>query len=272
MAVPLPARMEFMTAETSASGLRFAEASYPPHLNLREHTHDKCGITILASGSFAEVKHRGTATDCEAGAVIVRPAGEPHGNRIGARGAVNLELEIDPAFLSARDLAIDRLSILARPSAGALASRVQAEMRVCDRAQPLLVEALALELLALVVRRVEAPRGREIPPWLLRARDRLESEIGAETSIADLAHEAGVHPVYFARAFRAAFGSSPGAVRRASRLARAREALLRDPERPLVDIALEAGFYDQSHFARAFHASTGVAPSAYRARATRRRA
>ncbi|APR87291.1 Transcriptional regulator, AraC family protein [Minicystis rosea] len=271
MAVPLPARLEFMTAETSASGLRFAEAAYPPHLNLREHTHDKSGITILASGSFAEVKHRGRATDCEAGAVVVRPAGEPHGNRIGARGAVNLELEIDPPFLSARDLAIDRLSIFARPDASALASRVQAEMRVRDRAQPLLVEALALELLALVVRGVEAPR-RESPPWLLRARDRLVSELGAETSIADLAREAGVHPVYFARAFRAAFGASPGQVRRASRLARAREALLRDPERPLVDIALEAGFYDQSHFARAFHAFAGVAPSAYRARATRRRA
>jgi AraC-like DNA-binding protein len=40
--------------------------------------------------------------------------------------------------------------------------------------------------------------------------------------------------------------------------------MLTDPHRNLVDIALETGFSEQSHFNRAFRTATGATPNAWR--------
>jgi AraC-like DNA-binding protein len=42
------------------------------------------------------------------------------------------------------------------------------------------------------------------------------------------------------------------------------KAMLADPHRNLVDIALETGFSEQSHFSRAFRAATGATPNTWR--------
>ncbi|MGH7559893.1 MAG: helix-turn-helix domain-containing protein [Gemmatimonadales bacterium] len=39
-----------------------------------------------------------------------------------------------------------------------------------------------------------------------------------------------------------------------------------ETDEPLSEIALRAGFYDQSHFTNVFHRTLGVTPAAYRAR------
>ena len=76
---------------------------------------------------------------------------------------------------------------------------------------------------------------------------------------------AGVHPVHLARTFRETQGMTIGQYFRGVRLARATD-LLRDPRRPLSDIAIEAGFSDQSHLCREFKRATGVSPGRFRAR------
>jgi AraC family transcriptional regulator len=49
----------------------------------------------------------------------------------------------------------------------------------------------------------------------------------------------------------------------AARIAYAKR-MLEDQKKSLVDIALEAGFSEQSHFTRAFTAANGVSPHAWR--------
>ena len=66
-----------------------------------------------------------------------------------------------------------------------------------------------------------------------------------------------------ARGFRKAYGCSVGAYLRRLRLARAAERLA-ESEYTLAEIALEAGFADQSHFSNLFRRETGVSPSAFR--------
>lgn len=74
------------------------------------------------------------------------------------------------------------------------------------------------------------------------------------------------HSVYhFARIFREETGMTPWAYVQAARLREARR-LLETTDRSLADIALAAGFYDQSHFTRVFRAAEGLPPGAYRAR------
>jgi AraC family transcriptional regulator len=120
-----------------------------------------------------------------------------------------------------------------------------------------------MELLALASRyrgRAAARPSR----WLAPVRDRLHEGFRAPLpGLEELAREAGVHPVHLARAFRAAYGTSPGGYLRRRRLEWAAEQL-RQSERPLAAIASEAGFADQSHFTRAFRAAYGEPPGAWR--------
>jgi AraC-like DNA-binding protein len=69
----------------------------------------------------------------------------------------------------------------------------------------------------------------------------------------------------FQREFQRLFGMTPGDYLLKVRLLMARRAL-EEGNAPVGSIALECGFYDQSHFNRAFRAHSGLAPLAYRRR------
>jgi|GEM_PF-998213 AraC-type DNA-binding domain-containing proteins len=64
------------------------------------------------------------------------------------------------------------------------------------------------------------------------------------------------------RRFRAHYGLTPHRFQMQNRLRRARRACLCATS--LTDLALLAGFYDQSHFIREFRKATGMTPSQYR--------
>jgi len=72
-----------------------------------------------------------------------------------------------------------------------------------------------------------------------------------------------VHPAYLARTFRSHFGTPLGSYARRLRLTWA-ASQLSSTDDPIARIALEAGFFDQSHFTRAFRQSYGMTPLAYR--------
>jgi AraC family transcriptional regulator len=65
--------------------------------------------------------------------------------------------------------------------------------------------------------------------------------------------------------FRQYYGCTIGEMVRRERIDLACRELLK-PEESLTAIAMTAGFYDQSHFAKAFKRLTGVTPAQYRAR------
>ena len=81
----------------------------------------------------------------------------------------------------------------------------------------------------------------------------------------EVARDAGVHPVHLARTFRRFFGCTPAEYLRSRRVEQA-ALLVRVTQRPLAEIALECGFFDQSHLTRAFARVLGVSPAAYRRR------
>ena len=65
------------------------------------------------------------------------------------------------------------------------------------------------------------------------------------------------------------FGTSPYRYLLMRRLDFAREQI--HQERPLVEVACDAGFADQAHFTRAFKSAFGLTPARYRALRTGRR-
>ena len=91
----------------------------------------------------------------------------------------------------------------------------------------------------------------------------IRADLGAPLRIAELAREAGVHPVYLARAFRRHLRSGPAEYIRGARIDAAKQSLA-DSDLPLSQVARAAGFADQSHFTRQFRRVVGASPGRYR--------
>jgi AraC family transcriptional regulator len=142
--------------------------------------------------------------------------------------------------------------------------RIVRELEARLDSSNLVLEALGLELIAILSGIDERPSSRAAPRWLLLAKELIEDCSSNDLRIPDLASAAGVHPVYLARAYRRHFGYSPGEYLRRCRLLRV-QALLAKTDMPLVQIALQCGYSDQSQMTRAFGAVFGMPPARYRA-------
>ncbi|MEZ4361016.1 MAG: AraC family transcriptional regulator [Kofleriaceae bacterium] len=95
------------------------------------------------------------------------------------------------------------------------------------------------------------------------ARDLLERE-HADTSLGQVARQAGVSPHHFIRLFEAAFGATPHRYRTGVRLARARRLLARGA--PVTEVCLELGFSSLGSFSALFSRYVGEPPSRYQRR------
>lgn len=81
--------------------------------------------------------------------------------------------------------------------------------------------------------------------------------------VARLAEIAGLSPFHFARAFKHSFGATPHAWVHFQRMELAAR-LVRDSDKPLLEIALLTGHPSAAHFSHAFRRHWGVTPSDYR--------
>ena len=86
---------------------------------------------------------------------------------------------------------------------------------------------------------------------------------GMLRSLDGAAKVAGYHPVYLSRTFRKAYGISVGAFLKKCRVKRSAELIFRT-DLSLAEIALEAGYYDQSHLTNEFATSAGFTPGELR--------
>jgi AraC family transcriptional regulator len=257
-----------MATTSNTARLVFDESIYPPGHAQPVHDHEFANISIVLSGSIEERVGR-RCHEGVAGHVVFKPAGIPHANRCRTNGARLFRIEMHGVG-SENSLGSGSLRDYAWASGGpalALMLRARREHRTSDPETVLALECLALEVLArLPGRDARSPnldaRGPE-PPWFRRLLDLLHARSDEPLRVSALAHEVGVHPVYLARVFRKRLHGTIGEYVRWLRLARSIEAM-RHRGRPLADIALEAGFYDQAHFSRTFRSGLGRSPAAYR--------
>lgn len=93
--------------------------------------------------------------------------------------------------------------------------------------------------------------------------DKIDVTGTAELSIIDLAASCDMSVPTFRAAFLAAFGTTPKKYLVECRVKRARE-LLAETEENFAAIAIDCGFYDQSHLIRTFRRCVGLTPGAFR--------
>jgi AraC family transcriptional regulator len=104
-----------------------------------------------------------------------------------------------------------------------------------------------------------------LAPWQeRRAKELIESRLGADLSLAEVAEVCELSVAQFARAFKRSTGLPPYRYLLERRLERAGELLLFS-QLPLADVAISCGFADQSHFTKAFQKRVGTSPGSFRA-------
>ena len=105
---------------------------------------------------------------------------------------------------------------------------------------------------------------RGLSPWQARrAADVLRSRLDGGVGLNTLARECGMSVSHFTRSFRATFGVSAHRWLVQRRIELAKD-LMRTTGYPLVDIALQCGFSDQTAFNRTFTQAVGVSPGRWR--------
>lgn len=117
----------------------------------------------------------------------------------------------------------------------------------------------ALDLLLEMVREPSV----QLPDIVSRFLDEAFTPSNASKSPQDHARSAGVSTNYLNRIVKKHTGHPMGTWIDMARLGRAKK-LLRESDLPVIDVAAETGFEDQSYFSRFFRKHTGITPSEYR--------
>lgn len=238
------------------------QASAPEH-EVREHMHVDAHFVLVLSGTYISIA-QGAPEFARAPALVYNPPGTVHRDRfLGGRGRF-MAISIDPGRLDAGDALRgipSGASYLQRTPCLRSAFALAREMHGAPDAAWL--ESGVWDLLSATI---AAPRSgaRQPPSWMHHAYEAVMDSAGdSGLSIGEVALAAGVHPVHLARVFREALGCSPGELLRWRRIEHAC-AMLRQRGRSMSDIALEAGFVDQSHMTHAFRQRFGMPPGAWR--------
>jgi AraC family transcriptional regulator len=242
---------------------RLTEASYAPGQRVPRHEHALSSWTFVNSGSIEEKFSRDSFV-YGAGTVLTKPAIAEHSNFYGPQPTKCILIEVASSHLDARthNRLFSRPCLFSSGVVPRLAANIYDEVQRTDTISRFVIESslLELQLAGMRAHSMPAPIGRK---WLSSVRDHLEAAFRSPPSLKELATCHDLHPAYVCQEFRAEFGIGIGAFVRDVRFQWARAAIATS-SRPLSDIALAAGFSDQSHMTRDFKRRLGVSPRQYR--------
>ncbi|MCP3410952.1 AraC family transcriptional regulator [Bradyrhizobium sp. CCGB01] len=151
-----------------------------------------------------------------------------------------------------------------------IGATLQEGLRRPDETNQLFVDHMMLALTAHVAQTygglksgAELNRGGLAPWQVKRACDRLDSDLSGKIALQQIASELGLSISHFSRAFRISTGLPPHQWLLQQRVKAAKQ-LMTVRDLPLSEIAISAGFANQSHFTRVFSQMVGVSPGAWR--------
>jgi AraC family transcriptional regulator len=231
--------------------------------------HAGYSVSYVKKGSFG-CRTRGAAFELVAGSVMVGHPGDEymctHEHHAGGDECLSFQLAPElvqeigerPEVWRSGSLApVPELMVL-----GELA-RAAAEERSAAGAEE--IALLFAKRFVEVVHQKRAPvsataadrrRAVEAALWI-------DAHVHEPIGLQAAADEAGLSEFHFLRLFSKVLGVTPHQYLVRSRLRHAAR-LLAEEERPITDVALDAGFADLSNFVRTFHRAAGVSPRSFR--------
>jgi len=246
------------------AGFDLSERAYSPHFKTPRHSHERALFCYVMKGEYTETYGLRTR-ECKTSSLLFHPAGELHTEYFHDSGGQSFIIEVEPLWLERvqehSGIQEDPIDLSGR-DLELLVRKLYREFTLMDHASPLVIEGLLLEIIGEASRR-GPEASRQTPRWLSHARELLNERFTERLRLSEIANAVGVHPVHLAQSFHKAYNCTMGDYVRRRRIEYACRELAAS-DMPIVDIALTAGFCDQSHFTRTFKNCTGLPPSQYR--------
>ena len=253
----------------SCCGLILSELKHATGKKLAEHSHQLANFCLLIDGGYAE--HYGSQfVEYRPMTVMFHPPELSHRDEIGKQGGHFFNIELEAQWMSRLG---DYSFVPNQPvgSAGGdlswLALRLFREFKTTHAYSALAIEGLVMTMLAELTR-TRVKDEKQAPRWLAQVVNLLHDEFHENRTVSSMAAEVGVHPFHLSKVFKRFHQQTISDYVQGLRVRFACQELSK-PEMELAEVALAAGFADQSHFTRVFKQMTGMTPGAFRA-ATRR--
>lgn len=251
-----------VTEINKIAGLTLTETTYVSRLKLARHSHEFAYFCFVLDGNFTENYERRTRS-CKPASLIFHPPDESHSDDFHTEARC-FNVQMDNFWLD-RVRQFSKITDCSAEFQGGVTSRlamkIYRKFRVFDNLSALAIEGLALELIAEASR--HSAKENKIPRWLKTAQEMLRERFSERLNITHIAETVGVHPAHLAREFRRFHRCTIGDYLRQLRIEFACRTIS-NSNAPLSEVALSAGFFDQSHFARIFKQQTGLTPGQYR--------
>jgi AraC family transcriptional regulator len=240
------------------------ENAYPAGFHAPVHWHEHAWLCFALQGGYTETRSS-KARECRPSTLFFHPGDYAHSScQHGAGRCFNLD--IGPQWVErVREygVVLDEPVDFQGGRLAGLAVRLFDEFHLTDGASGLAIEGLTLELLAGISRCPIGAAERQRPRWLGQVYELLTERFTENLTPNEIAALVGVHPVHLARVFRQYYHCSAGDYVRRLRLEFATRELCAS-DTPLLEIALAAGYCDQSRFSKTFKRHTGMSPARFR--------
>ncbi len=231
------------------------------------HAHKNPRFVFVLSGAFSEIYER-KKRECFPFTTIFRPSFEKHSEDYHGKRIVCLRIDLQPAWLKRLcqyNIKLDGSADFYGKKLIPLIKKLNNEFDNSDDVSALAIESIMLETVVVTARpERKSFLKHKSPRWLSNAKDFIHAEFSSSLTVSEIAAAVDVHPVHLARVFRYFYGCTIAEYIRRLRVEFACQALTSSNE-SLAEIAVNAGFSDQSHFSKTFKRLMNLTPTEYRA-------
>jgi AraC family transcriptional regulator len=246
--------------------LNIGEHQYRAAYERGRHTHERACFHFLFSGGYFEYLG-GTTQECKTFSLCFQPQGYEHSYRGFPEPSNSFTIELGDSWVAKlRDYSVklNQPGNFCGGSVSWLMAKLYREFHLMESASALVIEALTMELAVEASRCAQKRADDSSQPWLRQARELMNESFAEPLSLQHIAQAVGVHPVHLARVFRQHYQSTVGEYLRQLRVEFAGQQMAHSRS-TLAEIALAAGFSDQSQFNKTFKRATGLTPAQFRA-------
>jgi AraC family transcriptional regulator len=246
------------------NGLTITDTEYT-HAKVDWHYHENPYFTFILQGAVIEGNKKETY-HCPAGSLLFHNWDDSHYNIKPPGYTRGFHIEIDKRWLKEFDIRLENLqgsNAIRNPITTLTFYKLFKESKMKDMESSLSIPALLISCLE-DMKNGKPVSPSKIPGWIRILKELLHEDYHQVSSLSYLSGVLGVHPVHISRYFPVYFGCTLGEYLRKIKVQRSL-AMLPDQRKALVEIALDCGFSDQSHFNRCFKETLGMTPKMYRA-------
>ena len=251
------------------STARFSSFRFEPHYHL------DCHIALVTEGSQRQ-SLRGESLTLTRGGIQLMPSGEVHDGVAGSDASYTMQtFRLSPALLNGLGQEVtgkhhfpsQAAMVLQDASLAEQLFHIHTALRQ-PSAEPVMSDTLVLGLFESLFARLKQPTpltvsGTLSPLQLARVREFMEAHLCEKIVLEDLSQLVDLDRFRFLKLFKRATGMTPHAWLLRLRLERALALMRQHRQMPMTEVAHAVGFFDQSHFTRAFRRAYGVTPAQF---------